>query len=561
MFEPDCYLEIPFVDLLSWTFGNTDYDLDKPLFINAQDEAEFVSHHQARTYVRKLIAGLRANGLQPGNSVCLHSFNSVYYSLIYLAVIGAGGIFVGSNPAYTTLELTHLFTISNVRFVLTEPDFLDNIISAAGKEGLCRSNIFIFNTKEAVVYPGIKLWTTLLNHGSEDWVSFDDEHLSKSTTAALMSTSGTTGLPKAAEISHYGQVSQSILLYDSQEKPYEVKRLLCLPQFHAFNAPLAHIAPLREGHTTYVMNRYHPEDYLQFLERYQITETTMVNPIVFNLFSLPSSQIKCLSSLRFVWCGGVTLDASVQDKLQGILHSDATVAQVWGMSEIGWVTTVKYDRELENMAGSVGRLLPNMEARILDQSGSDLLTESMPGEILIRGPSLMTSYLNNPSATNETIIDGWLHTGDIGYVKNGYWFVVDRAKELIKVRGWQVSPTELEAVLLGHEMVSDCAVVGVDFGDERGEVPRAWVVLCQRNQGVDTVNGEGRSMQDELKDYLGSRLAKYKALYGGVKIVEKIPRSAPGKILRKVLKEEFNRELRTKEKEITGILMTGEIAR
>ncbi|KAH6675739.1 hypothetical protein B0J14DRAFT_371673 [Halenospora varia] len=559
MFKPDCYLEIPFVDILSWTFGNTDYDLDKPLFINAHDEAESISYNQARSYVKKLIAGLKAKGLQPGNSVCLHSFNSVYYSLIYLAVIGAGGIFVGSNPAYTTSELAHLFTISNVKFVLTEPDFLDKIITTVGKVGISCSNIIIFNAKEAAAYPGINPWTTLLDHGSEDWISFDDERLSKSTTVALMSTSGTTGLPKAAEISHYAQVSQSIMLYDSKEKPYEVKRLLCLPQFHAFNAPLAHIAPLREGHTTYVMTRYHPKDYPTFLQQYQITETTMVNPILFNIFSLPSSYITCLSSLRFVWCGGVTLDALVQDKLQRILHSDAVVAQVWGMSEIGWITTVKYGRELENMAGSVGKLLPNMEARILDQFDSDLTAESMPGEILIRGPSLMTSYLNNPSATNETIIDGWLHTGDIGYVKNGNWFVVDRAKELIKVRGWQVSPTELEAVLLGHEMVSDCAVVGVDFGDESGEVPRAWVVLCRGNQEVDAVNGEGKSVQDELKDYLGSRLAKYKALYGGVKIVEKIPRSASGKILRKVLKEEFHRELRTKAKEVTDMPMTGGI--
>ncbi|RDL34790.1 uncharacterized protein BP5553_07918 [Venustampulla echinocandica] len=554
IFKPSRYVDVPHIDLLSWTFGNPEYDLNKPLFINAYNESESISYHQAKCSVRKLIAGFRALGLKAGDSVCLHSFNNVNYSLIYLAVVGFGGRFVGSNPSWTSSELIHLFTLSEVKCVLTEPGFLSSVLPATKEVGISSPNVFIFSssTEDQSSSSDLKLWTSLLDHGEEDWISFNDEKQAKATTVALMSTSGTTGMPKAAEISHYAQIAQSIMLYDSKEKPYQVIRLLCLPQFHAFNAPIAHIAPLREGHTTYVMKRYQPAKYTEFISRYKISETTMVNPIIFNLLALPESERAALDSLRFVWCGGVALDAVVQNKLSGILNPDAIVAQVYGMTEIGWIVTMHFPEKDDT--GSVGRLLPSMEAKIMDPlTNLPITTHSIPGEIYLRGPSLMTSYISNPHATKETIIDGWLASGDIGYVSpEGKWYVTDRKKELIKVRGWQVSPTELEACLLGHPMVKDVAVVGVDEGDERGEVPRAYVVLEGGEEWImmddkgdlnekggtrfNGINGN-TEMQEDIKLYLKGRLATYKVLAGGVKFVSRIPRSAAGKTLRKVLKD------------------------
>ncbi|KAG9237504.1 hypothetical protein BJ875DRAFT_395094 [Amylocarpus encephaloides] len=540
MFQPPQYFDIPHLDLLSWTLGNTNYDLDKPLFVNARDPIESVSYNQATSYIRKLIAGFRAKGLQSGDSVCLHSFNSVYYSLIYLSVIGFGGRFVGSNPAYTIAELEHLFRITGVSLVLTEPDLLHNVLVAAKVNAIPESKILGFSSSGQPCSTELDSWRSLLQHGEIDWETFDDEERAKGTIVALMSTSGTTGMPKAAEISHYSQVAQSVMLYDSEAKQYPIRRLLCLPQFHAFNAPLAHLAPLREGHTTYVMRRYHPKQYTQFLAQYQITETTMVNPIIFNLLSMPDTEHASLDSLRFVWCGGVTLDASVQNKLSSILNPEAAVAQVWGMTEVGWITTMHYPEK--DTTGAVGRLLPNTEAKLLDPiDGTPITQHSTRGEIYIRSPSVMTAYVSNSSATEETIMNGWLRTGDIGYVsEDGKWYVVDRAKELIKVRGWQVSPTEIEACLSTHPKIRDAAVIGVDFGDEKGEVPRGYVVLESSSESKLT------NMERELKSYLSGRLANYKALDGGVKIVKSIPRSAAGKILRKVLKEGWRKGMETK---------------
>jgi len=180
----------------------------------------------------------------------------------------------------------------------------------------------------------------------------------------------------------------------------------------------------------------------------------------------------------------------------------------------------------------------------------DIFEEGIWGEILIRSPSLMTSYFKNFEATSSTVLDGWLHTGDIGYQKERKWYIVDRAKvshssltansthiiqELIKVRGWQVSPTEIEACLLTHPAVLDVAVIGIDFRDGQGELPRAYVVL----------NPEmANSVADvEIQDHLNDRLAKYKALTGGVRRVRDIPRSPSGKILKRLIREQARKEV------------------
>lgn len=310
--------------------------------------------------MRKLIAGLQARGLQPGDSVCLHSFNNFSYSLVYLAAIGAGGCFVGSNPAYTKFELNHLFSISRVRFIVVEPELLEKILPALKECGIPQSSVFVFDTHGRDTPDGFESWDVLLEYGEKDWESFDNEERSKSTPASLVSTSGTTGLPKAATISHYSLISQNVIMYDSRDKPYETLRLIGLPQFHSFAVPLVHIAPLREGHPTYIMRRYDTDQYVEYIDRYQITETSMVTPIVLNCINLSPSRMRCLGSLRFIWAGGAPLNASVQRQLKEKLHQECIFSQVWGLSEYGWITVFPYP---ETHIGSVGRLLPSTEAK------------------------------------------------------------------------------------------------------------------------------------------------------------------------------------------------------
>lgn len=212
------------------------------IFVDAQDPSSFISRRAAKVTVKKLIAGLLAAGVQPGDSICVHAINNVrtptllscientcihahqvYYTLVYLAIIGAQGCFVGSNPAYTSYEIKHLLRTSGTQFVICSPELFKNLLPAAHECGVVEEKIYVFNVNGGAPSPeGFKTWWSLQEHGETDWNSFDDEIESKSTMAALMTTSGTTGLPKAAALSHYSLVAQNIMCYDSKEKPYKV---------------------------------------------------------------------------------------------------------------------------------------------------------------------------------------------------------------------------------------------------------------------------------------------------------------------------------------------------
>ncbi|KAI9714012.1 MAG: putative NRPS-like protein biosynthetic cluster [Bogoriella megaspora] len=487
MFCPEEQVSVPTLDLLTWTFENVDRFPDHPVR-SPVDRTDY----------------------------------------------GAGGCFVGANPAYTYLELRHLLSISRAKLLIVDPDLLANILPAASKCRIPDSNIFIFDTSSKRHSENFKNWRTLLNHGEQHWVSFDDEAEAKNTISSLMLTSGTTGLPKAAAISHYAQVAQGVMIRDLEDKPYSIKLLLSLPQFHSFVITIAHLKPVREGQTAYIMKRYEPKQYLKYINLYGITETAMVPPIVLNLLSLSPSEQRQLSHLRYIRCAGAPLSADTYRRFTKLLDPKAIFAQIWGMSETGWITTFPFP-ELDD-SGSVGRLMPSMEAKIIAQDGTHVLEDNHPGEIYVRGPSLMSGYLANSEATQLAFAEGWLRTGDIGYCEKGRWYITDRAKELIKVRGWQVSPTELEACLLTHPSIIDAAVIGVELSEQSGELPRAYIVL--------KASGSGRVTEADIQTFVKERLAKYKALGGGVKFLGRIPKGASGKILRKQLKEMAAEELR-----------------
>lgn len=219
-----------------------------------------------------------------------------------------------------------------------------------------------FDAEEGPRSMSITSWRSLLDHDEEDWIAFDDEETAKSTVAAMLTTSGTTGLPKAAEISHHALVAQSQLInMDTEHKPYQIRRLLSLPQFHAFAGPLMNISPLLNNIPTYIMKRFSMDGFVDLIEKYDITETAIVNPILLGLVSLDHARQQLLQSLRTVWIAGARLDGDTQNKLQDILHSNARICQVWGMTEIGWISTTLYPEK--DVTGAVGRLLPDFEAR------------------------------------------------------------------------------------------------------------------------------------------------------------------------------------------------------
>lgn len=222
--------------------------------------------------------------------------------MLFLGVIGAGGQFTGSNPSYTATELGHHLRLSHAKFIFTSETQLPCAQEAAAANDIPFSNIIVIEASTASAQLCTSL-NSLLSRGSKDWRKFEDDSTSQSTTAALLSTSGTTGLPKMAARSHASWIAENESIEDKCPKPYQVRRLLCVPFFHAFAAPLALISALRSGHPTYVMARFCQNDFLHAISSFDITETAMPPPLIVRFLGLSSKQIAPLRSIELVWSG------------------------------------------------------------------------------------------------------------------------------------------------------------------------------------------------------------------------------------------------------------------
>ncbi|KAL2861201.1 acyl--CoA ligase [Aspergillus lucknowensis] len=545
IFEPASRFPVPATDILSYVFSSPNYNPDKPVYIDVANPSRSISFNQAHTIVRQLIAGLRAWGVREGDCVAIHSFNDIYYSMLVLAIVGCGGVYTGTNPAYTSHEVAHHFRASETRFVLSEPEILQPILTAAKEVGIPEAHIRIFDTQGQPLPPGRVSWNELFNSGEEDWIAFDDLERAKTTPAARLFSSGTTGLPKAVTNTHHNMVAQQELAFEVHPRPYEVTRIIPIPLFHAAAAPSTHFGLLKAGHTAYMMRRFDLALFLAAAEKYQVTDVTFVPPIAIAVLMSPLTRTRpFLKSVKAAVCGAAPLDKDVQARVRGLLGDGAPFTQVWGMTELSCVATMIPFPEHDD-SGSVGRLISNVEAKLVNDAGENISTYGVRGELCVRGPTVTPGYFKNAQANAEAFDDeGWFHTGDIAYCdgETRKWYIVDRKKELIKVRGFQVAPPELEGVLLSHPGIADAAVIGVkDTVRHPGtELPRAYVVRRP---------GDGDNLtEEEVRGFLEARLAKYKALTGGVRFVEAIPKNASGKILKRMLREKAQREIQAQAK-------------
>lgn len=278
------------------------------------------------------------------------------------------------------------------------------------------------------------------------------------------------------------------------------------------------------GVPTYIVQKFAFQDFLSVIQKYQITHLQVAPPILIMLDKRSESSKFDLSSLKGILCGAAPLSRELQNTVQRKLNLN--VVQAWGMTEVTcgglYVPGGRSDD-----SGSVGMLVPNCECKILDDEGNTI-HNGEPGELYIRGPNICMGYWRNEQATRETLdAQGWLRTGDVVIVRDNYFWIVDRKKELIKVNALQVAPAELEALLLEHADVADAGVVGIMTGGE--ERPRAYVRL--QDQRI------GKLSEAQIQNYIKSRVAKHKQLADGVRFVDEVPRLASGKIQRKVLKE------------------------
>ncbi|KAK3111429.1 hypothetical protein LTR53_013338 [Teratosphaeriaceae sp. CCFEE 6253] len=536
------HLDIPTKDILSWCEDDRSaFDQDKPIYIDCAKPQRTISANQAYVLIRKLVAGFRNAGLQKGDCVCIHAFNNLHYPILVQSIIGAGGTFLRTNPGYTSYELNHALKTAKAKFIVAEKELLPAMKTPAAELGIPASRIWLFGSQNGQSAPKHHTWRTLLEHGEEGWVRFDDLETAKNTTAFLMFSSGTTGLPKAAQLSHYNIIAQHTLVHGNPAHPetYPVSRICCLPLFHAAAAPYTHTTTLRAGYPSYIMRRFDLRLYLTYFERYAITSAMLVPPMVVAIVNLGKSEPdlvrRSLKTLRHGVAGAAPLDAETQRSLQSLLAPDAAFTQTWAMTETSCLASYFYHPG-RNTMGSVGRFMPGLDVKLVDDEDVEIDPPfDRRGELCIRGPTVIRGYLDNPEANaRDWDQDGFFHTGDILYCdsQTQLWYVVDRKKELIKVRELPVAPAEIEGVLLAHPGIVDAAVIGTPAREGGEETPMAYVV---KRGGTDV-------SEAEVQGWVSERLARYKGLEGGVKFVEAIPKTASGKILKRVLREEAKRE-------------------
>ncbi|EXJ65816.1 uncharacterized protein A1O5_11057 [Cladophialophora psammophila CBS 110553] len=505
------------------------------IFIDANNPSNRISAQQALQTVRQLTHGLSALGLKHGGCVCLHAFNNIWYPLIWLGVIGSGARVVGSNPKYTKDELIHLLRLTKPIVIFAQVDCLEPMIEAVAH---CEmdTKIFIIGSHDAshqVQGQEYGSWRTLLCEPEGDGhARTADGKPDQERIAAYAMTSGTTGLPKAAMISHRYIVALTAILEDEfHHRSYRPSQLICLPVFHAFASPLALVLPLRLGLPTFFLPKWSLSEYLQAIHTYAITDTPVSPPIVGALTQLPASKLPLLESLRYVISAGATLPAIVQNKLRDVLAPTAMITQCWGTTEAGWHTIGSCSQE-KDRSGSVGRLLPNAQMKLVDEDGNLIVEEGKAGEAFIKTAMLFSGYLGNPDANNDSFdSDGFYRTGDRVSVRGGYLYYSDRIKETMKVKGWQVSPTELENVLIQHPQIEDVAVVG-DIREIAGGLSETFPCAYVVRSGGDRV---APLREQDVKNFVASRLISYKQITGDVVFVKQIPRSPSGKILRRKL--------------------------
>jgi 4-coumarate--CoA ligase len=447
----------------------------------------------------------------------------------------------------TSAQLGHAFRSCAPKLVICDPEVLSGgFISAVEGCGLPLSSILVFDSPavrnlhdaSGQSIAGHLSWRTLLTHGESDWLRFDCEATSRATVACLFFSSGTTGLPKLTKLSHYNLVAQHTLAFEHIPRPYVLKRLIALPMFHAATAPSTHTSPLRSGHPQVIMRRYDPGTFLEMCARHSITDLTLVPPQVISLLAHPIPMPKkreLLNSVRLAYGGAAPLDAVTQSKFQELMPKGSPFTQVMGMTETSCFASLLPYPENDD-TGAVGRFLPNLDVKLLDDDGKELRDYSQPGELAIRGPSITEGYVG-VSRDLDFDSEGYFRTGDVLYrdAKTKLWYIVDRKKELIKARGFQVAPKELEGVLLEHMGIADAAVIGVKGadGDER---PRAYVV---KKMDVKVSAGD-------VEKWIEGKLARFKWLSGGVRFVNTIPKSPSGKILKRLLRESLEQERETK---------------
>ena len=516
-------VDIPDVTFDDFVLGAARDRSTKPALIDA-GSGRTVTFGELVDLVDTAAAGLAARGFGKGQVFAISLPNLPEYAVAFLAAMRAGGTVTTVNPLNTPEEINKQLKDSKARFLLTVPQLLAGAHEAAG--GSPVEEIFVLGADDPDAAGGATPISELFTSGSaRPEVSVDPADV-----AVLPYSSGTTGTAKGVMLSHrnlVAAISQAMPLLDATSDDVG---LAVLPFFHIYGMVVTLAGSLHIGATVVSMPRFDLDGFLDAIQHYRATALYLVPPMVLALAFHPAVDNYDLSSIRIAGSGAAPLGADVQEACARRLH--CAVGQGWGMTETTALVTVSpFNEPDEIRSGTSGLLIPNTEAKVVDVEDGHELGPNEDGEVWVRGPQMMVGYLGRPEETATTLVDdGWLRTGDVGHFDDdGYISIVDRVKELIKYKGFQVAPAELEALLVTHPDVADAAVVPSP-DPESGEVPKAFVVA--RDQ-LDP---------DEVMSFVAGKVSAYKKIRR-LEVVDQIPRSASGKILRRELIERERKQV------------------
>ncbi len=505
-------VEIPTGPITPLVLHHAEALADHPAMIDGPTGRTY-TYGQLADGTRRVASALEAMGIGRGDVVGILLPNIPEYFLLFHGPAMLGAMVTTINPTYGVEEVAFQLRDSNASLLVTLPMFVDTAEKAVAGTGV-RTIVVVGETEAHVPFADLLQAPPYQGHAEID--AADD-------VVVLPYSSGTTGLPKGVMLTHRNLAANLAQVYHVMHvSPGEERVVAVLPFFHIYGMQVLMNNVIYRGGTVVTMPRFDLPEFLRILQDHRITLAYLVPPIVLALAKHPLVDEFDLSSLRLIFSGAAPLSGDLADEVRQRLG--VKVVQGYGMTELSPVTH-STPEGLYNPA-SVGKTISNTETRILDPASGEDLPVGADGEVWIRGPQVMKGYLNNPAATAATIdADGWLHTGDIGHFdEDGFLYIVDRLKELIKYKGFQVPPAELEGVLLTHPAVVDAAVIGVP-DDEAGEIPKAFVVLAP---GADVG-------ADELEAFVSEHVASYKRVRQ-IEFIEAIPKSASGKILRRELR-------------------------
>ncbi|XP_012942880.1 probable 4-coumarate--CoA ligase 5 [Aplysia californica] len=475
-----------------------------------------IKYSQLRETCLKVASGLHRLGLRKGDVLLTFSTNNIDFTVLMLACSCIGVWFSPANPTFTPEELRVQFQQNGAVAVFAAAPLASTVTQAL--EGGQFSHVahkFVFG--EA---PGFESFQKLLEDDGSALpeVTFDpmDDVL------VLPYSSGTTGLPKGVMLTHNNCVANILQLEQSLPVAATDVALGLLPLYHIYGMVVVQFSVLTSGGQVVYLPKFEPEQFLKCIQEKKVTLAHLVPPLVVFLAKHPMVSDYDITSVKRVVSGAAPLGADISSTFLERHKQVEFLGQGFGLTETSPVTNVDTSMTL----GSVGYMIPNTEGKIVDLETQKVLGQREDGEFCVRGPQVMKGYFNNQKATDDMVKpDGWLFTGDIGYYdEKGRVYIHDRLKELIKYKGSQVAPAELEALLLGHSEVADVAVIGKP-DENAGELPTAFVV---RKKGSEVT-------EQDIVQFVQERVAPSKRLRGGVQFIDEVPKNPSGKILRRII--------------------------